>query len=178
MWGEKDLRMTVPEINEPILGPRIKPKSVEAASCVIKHFEGLFLKAYVCPAGKKTIGYGHLVKKGEVWASEITKYQAEEILKSDINGCFQTLSRLVSKPLNCHESAALVSFIFNLGGGVFRASALRRKVNRGDKLGASHEFLKWVYAGGIRLRGLIRRRKVEKNLFESDCLCCHPLKRA
>ena len=50
---------------------------------IIEKFEGCQLKAYVCPAGVLTIGYGHTgsdVKPGMT----ITKEQAVELLKKDV----------------------------------------------------------------------------------------------
>ena len=37
---------------------------------LIKHFEGCELKAYKCPAGVWTIGYGHTkgVQEGDEWS--------------------------------------------------------------------------------------------------------------
>lgn len=60
---------------------------------------------------------------------------------------------------------ALVSFAFNVGTHAFEISTLRRKLNREEYLDAADEFLRWVYAGGRKLRGLVRRREAERALF-------------
>jgi lysozyme len=58
-----------------------------------------------------------------------------------------------------------VSFTFNLGAGALRASTLRRRVLACDDEGAAAEFGKWVFAGGRKLAGLVRRRHAEAALF-------------
>ena len=67
--------------------------------------------------------------------------------------------------LNRHRFDALVSFTFNLGLGNLQASTLRGKRLRGDFIGASGEFKRWVRAGGKVLRGLIKRRVDEARLY-------------
>lgn len=39
-------------------------KTSDNAVQMIKNFEGLSTKAYLCPAGHKTIGYGHVLLQG------------------------------------------------------------------------------------------------------------------
>jgi lysozyme len=60
----------------------------------------------------------------------------------------------------------LVSFAFNLGSGCLQRSTLRQRLNRLD-FDVENEFMKYVYAGGKKLKGLIRRRQAEANLFRS-----------
>ena len=64
--------------------------------------------------------------------------------------------------------SALCSFIFNVGSGNFQRSTMRMKLNRGDYYGASAEFPKWRKAGGRILKGLVKRRIVERELFDRD----------
>ncbi len=63
------------------------------------------------------------------------------------------------------QLAALADFSFNCGGGNLQVSTLRRKVNRKDYLAAEAEFAKWVFARGVKLPGLVRRRKAEARVF-------------
>jgi lysozyme len=72
-------------------------------------------------------------------------------------------------PLNNGQFDALVSFNFNLGGGALQRSTLRRKVNREEHDDVPAELMKWVWAGGKKLRGLVRRREAE-GLTYKDCL--------
>jgi lysozyme len=129
----------------------------------IKRHEGLMLNPYNCPAGYRTIGYGHLLTDGSI--KSITVSEAINFLNSDIDICEDSIKRLITAPLSQNQFDALVSFVFNLGAGSLQRSSLRLKLNRLEYDCASNEFTKWVFAGGKRLQGLIRRRTEEKDLF-------------
>jgi len=140
---------------------------------LVKSFEGLFLEAYLCPAGVWTIGYGHTgiehrdgtVKKGR----SITPEEAAVLLKSDLTKFAQGVeSKLLPRPraeITDNMFGALVSFAFNLGLGNLERSTLLQRVNARAYLEAVPEFRKWNRAGGRVLRGLTRRRASEANLF-------------
>lgn len=132
---------------------------------LIKKFEGKYLKAYLCPAGVPTIGYGHTtgVKMGD----EISDECAERLLLQDYMQAEQTVLKLVKVPLTSNQLGALASFVFNLGEGNFAKSTLLKKLNASDFIGAANEFDKWVFAAGIKLKGLIARRAAERKLFET-----------
>ncbi len=133
----------------------------------IKLFEGCRLHVYIDIAGLKTIGIGHLIRKGEDFSAGITREQAEELLKKDLLNSAASIMRLISSPLSENQYASLLSFAFNLGGGALQRSSLRSKLNRYEYLDASEEFKKWVWAGNRISKGLIRRREAEKLLFLS-----------
>lgn len=143
-------------------------RKVNAAGLdLVKHFEGLFLSAYKDPVGIWTIGYGHTGLKhldGTVKAGrKVTQKEADQLLEHDLANFAKRVIEYVKVPLNDNEFSALVSFDFNTGG--LPSSTLLKKLNAGDRKGASQEFLRWVYAGGKVLKGLERRRKSEQNLF-------------
>ena len=75
--------------------------------------------------------------------------------------------RLVTVPLTDGQFDALTSFTFNLGGGALQRSTLRRKVNREEHSAVPGEFRRWVWAGGRKLKGLVRRREAEAALYGS-----------
>lgn len=135
---------------------------------LIKHFEGFVGHVYKDPVGIDTIGYGHVVLPRERFAfwDGLTKAQGHDLLKKDVRRYEASVKRLIVVPLTQYQFDALVSFTFNLGGGALQRSTLRRKINRHDHRGASFEFLRWVYAGGRRLKGLVRRRKAESLLYQ------------
>lgn len=132
---------------------------------LIKNFEGFSATPYVCAGGKNTIGYGHVIKPEERHHKIIDQDFAEKLLIGDLAVAEHAVKDLISVPLNQNQFDALVSFTFNLGTGSLQKSTLRKKLNRGDYLGAANEFDRWVYAKGTRLMGLIRRRKAERELF-------------
>lgn len=137
----------------------------EAGLNLIKDFEGCRLKAYLCPAGVWTIGYGHTqgVKPDMV----INQLQAERFLRQDLKRFEDAVIALVKVPITLNQFSALVSFAYNVGTGALYDSTLLRKLNKKDYKGAANEFLRWNKAGGKVLPGLTKRRLAEKDLFES-----------
>ncbi len=140
------------------------------AKDLIKQFEGLRLNAYLCPAGVKTIGYGHVIKPHEQAkiGESISKEQAERLLEEDVTQAQRILYKYCSVYLSIPQKAALISFIFNCGSGAFQASTLRQKLNRGEYSSAADELLKWVHSGGVRLNGLVKRRALERAVFLNE----------
>jgi len=130
---------------------------------LIKRFEGFSPTIYICPAGYPTIGYGHVVlaHERELFAAGITPAQATELLRKDAGIAERAVLRLISVPLTDGQFDALVSFTFNLGAGALQRSTLRRKVNYGEHESVPAELMKWVWAAGKRLPGLVCRRKAE-----------------
>jgi len=144
-------------------------KAKNLAVDIITQFEGLEKEAYLDPVGKWTIGYGHTGAAAHA-GSVISELTAEKLLASDLEEAAKGL-QLVQVPLDDYQKAALTSFIFNLGRGNFAGSTLLKKLNAGDYEGAANELPKWNKArveGVLQpLRGLTRRRKAEKELFET-----------
>ena len=134
---------------------------------LIKRFEGFASEIYVCPGGWPTIGYGHVVREGEHarFAGGIDEATAEDLLRRDVGTAERAVLRLIRVPLADGRFDALSSFAFNLGAGALQRSTLRRKVNREEHDAVPREFRRWVWAGGRRLKGLIRRREAEAALY-------------
>lgn len=132
---------------------------------LIKHFEGFSPVTYTCPAGYRTIGYGHVIKPHEKFEEPISLAEGEKILIADCKKFAFSIYKLISAPLTTNQLSALLSFTFNLGSGALQRSTLRQKINRLEYKNAAEEFLKWIYAGGKILPGLITRRKAERDLF-------------
>lgn len=130
---------------------------------LIKKYEGLRLRAYKCPAGKYTIGYGHTanVKYGDI----ITVEKAEELLKKDVSFISRELNQVIKIELNQHQFDALVSFTFNVGIGAFTTSTLLKKINSNNLKEVPTQLLRWVYVGKKITKGLVNRRKAEAELF-------------
>lgn len=130
---------------------------------LIKKYEGCYLKAYKCPAGVWTIGYGHTgnIKSG----MKITRKQAGAYLKKDLVTFENAVRKYVKVPINQNQFDALVSFSFNCGVGALKTSTLLKKLNKKDYSGAANEFLRWNKSNGKVLNGLTKRRKEERKLF-------------
>ena len=134
------------------------------ALLLIKKYEGFEATPYHCPAGVLTIGYGHVIQSHESF-STITKDDAELLLKQDLTYFYVKLCQLTKPFLHAHQWAALLSFSYNVGLGAYQRSTLRQKVNREEHDEAPKEFLRWVWAKGKKLPGLVQRRKEEAMLY-------------
>lgn len=144
-------------------------RAIELAAKLAKPFEGLRLEPYHDPVGYPTIGYGHLLSR-EPWASlekwaPITYERAYELLQQDLGKAADAVARLCPVPMSDERRAALIDFTFNCGAGNLQASTLRRLVVRGEEEEAAEQFLRWVFARGVKLPGLVRRRKAEREMF-------------
>ena len=133
---------------------------------LIKHFEGCELEAYKCAAGVWTIGYGHI--KGVTSDSVITQEQAEQMLVEELNEYEGYINNMVTMPLSQNQFDALVSWVYNLGGGNLKASTLLKVVNSGEFNGVPEQIMRWNKAGGKVLEGLTRRRQAEADLFSGN----------
>ncbi|PCJ00612.1 MAG: hypothetical protein COB14_04345 [Alphaproteobacteria bacterium] len=138
---------------------------------LIKSFEGLRLRAYLCPARIWTIGYGHT--KSVTRGDEINQAKASSLLREDLKWAEGAVEKYISVPLTSNQHAALVSFTFNLGAGALKKSTLRKRLNAGNYKAAAKELLKWNKARNSKgrlvvLSGLTRRRIAEKKLFENS----------
>lgn len=129
----------------------------------IKRHEALRLTAYKDAVGVWTIGYGHTstAKQGMI----ITEAEAERLLKLDLKTAEDEINKH-SLPLKQYQFDALTSFVFNVGIGSFRRSTLLKRlkmdVNHPDII---NQFNRWVYGGGKILKGLVKRRREEANLY-------------
>ena len=135
---------------------------------LIKSFEGCYLKAYKCPAGVWTIGWGTTEPIDGVKPHEgmvITQKQADELLIKNLKGYENAVNEYITYSINQNQFDALVSFAYNCGNGALKTSTLLKKLNAGDVHGAANEFLRWNKANGKVLNGLTRRREAERKLF-------------
>lgn len=151
----------------------------EEGEKLIKSFEGCRLKAYRCPAGKLTIGYGHT---NNVYADDvITQDEADKLFKQDVIIHENNVNKLVKVPLTQNQFNALVSLEYNIGYGNFASSTILKLLNAGNYEAAGKRFLvenpcaktkedkyygSFVFDGNKKvLDGLVKRRKCERELF-------------
>jgi len=148
---------------------------------LIKYFEGVRYRPYMCSGNVWTIGCGHALyprqlvmnladrkeyklkpEDNRVW----TKEEVDGLLKYDLQRFELGVLRLLgSLQPTQSEFDALVSFSFNLGLGTFQRSTVRSAFIRGDKTRAGEVLLKYCRAGGKVLKGLQRRRLAEHALL-------------
>lgn len=130
---------------------------------LIKQFEGCKLKAYKCPAGIWTIGYGRTTDVHE--GDTCTQEQADTWLTEEANEFAEQIEKMVKVPLTQNELDALTSFAYNVGIGNFSRSTMLKRINEANFEEAAPEFLKWNKAAGKVLPGLVKRRQAEMDLF-------------
>lgn len=138
--------------------------TISIATAVVSTYEGISKTAYLDPVGIPTICYGHT--KTAHLGQVKTDAQCEELLSKDILIAIADVESRVTVPLTVERRAALVDFVFNAGGKNFASSTLLKKLNAGDTAGACREFDRWVYAKGVKLPGLVKRRAEERELCE------------
>lgn len=129
----------------------------------------VMIEPYHDPVGYPTIGYGRLLSRIP-WEPldrypPITAEQARNMVVDDLNKALSAVRRLCPVPLEANRQAALADFAFNAGAGNLQSSALRQCILRGDHDEAARQFRRWVYARGVKLKGLVRRRKAEAELY-------------
>lgn len=138
---------------------RIGPKGL----ALIKASEGLRLKAYLCPAGVPTVGYGSTGPHVHMGMT-ITNAEADALLRKDLERFEIGVSEMAGE-MTPGQYSALVSFAFNLGLGALEDSTLLKMHKAGDFVGAAAQFGRWNKAGGKVLKGLSLRREQEAALY-------------
>ena len=136
---------------------------------IIRKYEGLRLRAYICPSGLPTIGYGATfyengsrVQMGDV----ITIDRADKLLHLQVKLFADEVKRIVKSELDENQLGALTSFCFNVGGARFASSTLAKKANANPNDPTIRaEFMRWTRGGGKVLAGLVKRREEEANLY-------------
>lgn len=140
----------------------------EFGESLIQSFESCELEAYPDPSTKHepyTIGWGHtdlgVIKKGDM----ISQAEADAFFREDVKKFSDAVNAVVKVPLNDYQFSALVSLVYNIGPGGLRGSSLLKKLNAGNYIGASNEFLSFVYSNHKKMAGLVNRRKKEHLVF-------------
>lgn len=142
---------------------------------VIKHYEGFSPTVYTCPAGRKTVGYGHALSRNET-LYKVTPFQADLLLYQDIAKAIFNLEKIAPELFEAEEHRlekilAVTSFLYNIGETNFRSSTLLKKIRQKEWGAAANEFLRWDKVTDPKtgkkepLAGLTKRRQSEALLF-------------
>jgi lysozyme len=142
---------------------------------LIASFEGLRLKPYLCSAGVPTIGYGNTYyedgTKVAMSNAEISKERAVLLLKLIVKDFEDIVNKYVKRDLTQNQFNSLVSLVYNIGGGNFKASTLLKLViNNPNDANIAKQFLRWNKARVnnvlTEIKGLTNRRiKESVNYF-------------
>ena len=136
------------------------------ALAAIAAHEGYVPRTYADPIGIPTSCYGHVGPEntpGRVFTHD----ECQRLLSLDARIAVAAVNRCIGVPMTDGQAAALVSFTYNVGGSAMCKSTLARLANAGRWGEACAQLERWVYAGGRKLPGLVKRRKEERRLCES-----------
>ena len=137
---------------------------------LLKRFEGIKLKPYLCPAGIATISIGCTYyedgTKVRMTDPEISQARATEIFLNVLKHYESSVDSFTRDDINQNQFDALVSFAYNVGTGALKKSTLLKKVNANpnDKFIES-QFLIWNKVKGVEVKGLTLRRQAESKLY-------------
>lgn len=131
----------------------------------IARWEGFRERAYKCPAGIWTVGYGHTLNVSA--GDRVTEEEARQLMVEDIERVVGRMAPFINVPVTQGQFIALVSLAFNVGPNyvLTKCPKLMHNLNSGDYEGCADEFLDITRANGQVLCGLIRRRQAEHDLF-------------
>lgn len=135
---------------------------------LITSFEDLKLDAYDDGTGTWTIGFGTTVYPDGIRVKQgdhCTVEQAKSFFQHDLKRFQAGVNNAVRVVLSQNQFDALVSLSYNIGQNAFNNSTLLKCLNAGDYQAAADQFLVWNKGGGQILKGLVRRREVERALF-------------
>jgi lysozyme len=140
-------------------------KTSQKGLTLIKKFEGFSDKEYICPAGKITIGYGHVILPNEDFPQPMTRLDGELLLKKDLEPRESALNKFLKVKINQNQFDALISLIYNIGVENFKKSTLIKFIN--DKLfdKIPDQFRRWKYINKVVSKGLLARREEEIKLW-------------
>jgi len=134
---------------------------------LIKRFEGYSAIPYKDTSGRPTIGYGHLIKAGEVFGA-VSNLDATNLLSGDVLWSENVVNTMVTVTINQCQFDALVDFVYNLGSGNFQKSTLLSYINNNetmDKIVA--QIIVWDRSANVINQGLLNRRNAEAKLYST-----------
>lgn len=136
---------------------------------LIHRWESLRLAAYLDSGGLPTIGWGttkypdgRRVKMGDTCTAD----QADAWFRFDLGRTERDVDSLTRDDVTPRQFDALVSLTYNIGGGAYRGSTLRRLVNANpNDSGIRGQFMRWIYDDGVPVPGLKNRRQAEADHY-------------
>jgi len=141
---------------------------MKSSKSLIIKYEGFSKKSYLCPAGKRTIGYGFV----GLSKNNISRKEADIILDKKIRKIIKKLKDSNYKFDNRNQIVSILSFIYNIGWYGFNSSTLAKRLREKNYIGARQELLRWnkITRNGKKVisKGLVRRRNSEYQIFKCN----------
>jgi lysozyme len=131
---------------------------------IVSAFEGYIPHTYSDPVGISTACYGHTgpdVTPGKTYTSS----ECDALLRGDLAEAYEAVNECIHVPLLPNQAAALTSAAYNAGPSIVCGSTLGKMANAGRPASEwCPQLRRWVYAHGIKLPGLVKRREAETKL--------------
>jgi GH24 family phage-related lysozyme (muramidase) len=168
-----------PVIPAPTPAPR-GMKTGPDGIALMKRFEGLarvradgMIEAYPDPGtgGEPwTIGWGSTgqdpfnggrIRRGTIW----TRAQCDQRFEQHLAQFEHAVNEAITTPTTQNQFDAMVSLTYNIGPPAFARSTLLRLHNKRQFSEAAAQFLRFKFAGGRVMQGLVNRRRAEAELY-------------
>jgi len=149
-------------VNRQPLGKAGIAAAIVLAAGVVGHWEGYSLTGYADPINIPTACRGHTA--GVEIGKRYTPEQCEQWTNEDLREAALIVDRCIHVPMTDGQFGALTSATYNAGPAIVCGSTLQRMANAGDWAGACQQLGRWVYAHGIKFKGLVNRRAEETKL--------------
>lgn len=153
--------------------------ALEDAAAVMHFFEGCERKLpggmigpYLDMVQVPTIGWGNTQwpdgRRVSMQDAPITQAEADALFLVFLNRFADAVFALLPDGTAPKHAAACISLAYNIGSGPkgFAGSSALRKLKEGDHAGAAASIELWNKAGGRVVKGLQRRRRAERLVFE------------
>ena len=132
--------------------------------------------AYLCPAGRPTIGYGTTrgVTHADVGVRTINELEAVRLAAVDLVGFENAINNLCTLRPTQNQFDALSELVYNIGETQFARSTVLKAHNRGDFAAAARAFGLFnkhedPATGKLKVsNGLVKRRAREAAVYLSD----------
>ncbi len=139
------------------------------ATWFVAPWEGERRSVYRDIVGVPTVCFGHTGNDVQMGLPARTEAECRRLLTGDLKEAYAHVQRCIVAPLWPEQAAAFTSLAFNVGPQGVCGSTLAKHANAGNMAQACGQLMRWVYAGGKRVQGLVNRRQAEYKL------CMKPL---
>lgn len=137
--------------------------SLAIAAVVIPPLEGTEYKPYRDIGGVWTVCEG-ITGPDVIPGKTYTPAECDALLTKHLQPFARSVERSVKVPANAYQKAALISFSYNVGVNAFEHSSVLRNLNAGRYQQACDGLRSWVYVDRVKIKGLVNRREVEREI--------------
>jgi lysozyme len=150
------------------ISPYLASSALVIAGVMLGGKDGLEGRKYVAyhdVVGVLTVCDGH-TGSDIIPNKKYTDKECDALLNADLKSVARRVDPHIKVQIPNTQRAAIYSFAYNVGVQAFINSTMLKKLNAGDRLGSCEELKLWTYAGGVKWKGLMNRREVEREVCE------------